>query len=219
MYEAINVEDIANQALFKIVGASQLVSSGIFGYNPSIKRPAFNLDHAKSLMKEAGYENGFGFSLDYTDSPGAKELHQPLVDLLAKINVKVALQPVDPNKFFARVMKRDSSACILSWSTDSLDASEVLENLYHTRNDRYGSSNTSGYSNPALDKQIEEISTIMDPKIRLEKVQSALRIATEDLPAIPLHQVYSQWAISGDLSWAPRLDTTLRIYEMAGKAN
>jgi peptide/nickel transport system substrate-binding protein len=72
MYEAINVEDIANQALFKIVGASQLVSSGIFGYNPSIKRPAFDLEHAKSLMKEAGYENGFGFSLDYRCSRMAR---------------------------------------------------------------------------------------------------------------------------------------------------
>ena len=44
--------------------ASQFISPNTFGYNPEIKRLPYDLEKAKQLMKEAGYENGFEIEME-----------------------------------------------------------------------------------------------------------------------------------------------------------
>lgn len=216
IYKAIDIEKVLNAAQNNAVAASQIVSQGIFGYNPEIKRPSFNAEEAKKLIKEAGFGDGFNLTIDYMASPTVDPIYQNIASQLDSINIKVTLNGIEPKEFYTKLAKQDSSVFVVSFSADNMDASDALNNIIHTPSEIYGSAN-GGYSNPEIDKIIEEAAATLDQKIRLEKLQEALAQSTEDVAVIPLFQYYVKYALSNDILWTPRLDSTVRIYEMAGK--
>ena len=72
--------------------ATQLVSQGIFGYNSGIPETKVNLEKSRQLLREAGYPNGFKFTLSFTVDrlPGDREIGATLVQMLAKVGIDVA---------------------------------------------------------------------------------------------------------------------------------
>ncbi|MCL5407401.1 MAG: ABC transporter substrate-binding protein, partial [Patescibacteria group bacterium] len=182
---------------------SQLVTQGIFGYNPEIVRPKYNLDKAKELMSQAGYPNGFTVTVDFVEST-TKEITAFSNDL-AKINITTKLNPLSSENFFPKIMSKDTSMYYVGYSPDTKDASEVLEGLVHTPSQIYGQYNLS-YSNPDIDKVIEEISKTMNQKTRQQKVKQAMKLAMDDYAKIPLFYPYMNYAISSKIYWKPRLD-------------
>jgi ABC-type transport system substrate-binding protein len=61
---------------------------------------SYNLDKAKELMKEAGYENGFTVNLAWSSSESGMDLMAQVIQgMLAQINVTVELQPYDKTSF------------------------------------------------------------------------------------------------------------------------
>lgn len=213
---ALDIDDFVKNVP-DTVPSSQLVSQGVFGYNPKISRTKHDVAKANSLMKEAGYENGFALTIDFPGSPTAKEYYSRFSEDLGDINIKVSLNGLDQEKFFEAIMKKNTSAYIIAFSPDTKDASEILEGLIHTPSEVYGQYNL-GYSNTALDKEIEEASKTLNQQVRQQKVQTAMKTAMDDYAKIPLFQYSFNYALSSKISWKPRLDGMVRIYEMAGKS-
>ena len=61
---------------------------------------SFDLEKAKELMKEAGYEDGFSLTLIYsTNEVGQDLMAQVIQGMLSQINVTVELQPYDKTTF------------------------------------------------------------------------------------------------------------------------
>jgi peptide/nickel transport system substrate-binding protein len=217
MYMAININEAISSSKLDMGPVNQLVSQGIFGYNPKIKRPAYNLEKAKDLMKEAGFGDGFEIKIDYLKDPRSEPLFQEIFNQLASINIKVTPNPLEDKQYFEKIAASDSSAYIGAWSADSLDAGEVLENLLHTKTEQYGLYNL-GYSNSEVDKLIEEAGKTLDEKSRKQKLQEAMKIAMDEVAKIPLLQNFNKYAFATDISWQPRIDGAIKVYEMAGKA-
>lgn len=199
------------------IPSNQLVSQGMFGYNPKISRTKRDVAKAKALLKEAGYENGFALTIDFPDTPTAKELYSRLAANLSDIDIKVTLNGLDQEKFFEAIVAKQTSAYFLGYSPDTKDASEVLEGLIHTPSEVYGQYNL-GYSNTALDKEIEDASKTLNQQVRQQKVQAAMKTAMDDYAKIPLFQYAFNYALSSKIDWKPRLDGMFRMYEMAGKS-
>lgn len=198
------------------VASNQLVSQGMFGYNPDITRAKFNIEQAKLLMKEAGYENGFTLNIDYPQTPDAENTFKTLTENLKDINIKVTLNGLSQEQFFPKIMSRETSAYFIGFTPDTKDASEVLEGLIHTPTEIYGQYNL-GYSNPAIDKIIEEAATILNQEERQQKVKQAMKMAMDDYAKLPLFQNYLDYAYSSKIYWQPRLDAMYRVYEMSGQ--
>ncbi len=199
------------------VPSNQLVSQSVFGYNPKISRTKRDVTKAKALLKEAGYENGFTMSIDFPDTSTAKEMYSKFATNLSDINIKVTLNGFTQEEFFPVIMSKETSAYFISFSPDTQDASEVLEGLIHTPSEVYGQYNL-GYSNPVLDKEIEDASKTLNQQVRQQKVQAAMKTAMDDYAKIPLFQYSSNYALSSKINWEPRLDGMVRFYEMAGKS-
>lgn len=94
---ALNRDDIANNLLGKY-GASttQYAKKGSTYYNDTIEGYPMNVQKAKELMKEAGYEKGFN-TVIWLNSTSAQSLQlaQILVEQLSAINIKAEIKPVD----------------------------------------------------------------------------------------------------------------------------
>lgn len=216
MYMAINIDQIISDSPGEAKAVSQIVTRGVFGYNPSIARFDFDMEKARQLLTEAGYKSGFTIRFDYHNTPRNKAIVDSIVKQLAEIGITATPKGFDSlDDFYAMTDARDSSMYKSAYATDSFDASEVLELQVHTPADPFGIYNL-GYSNSQVDELIEKASATTDQASRKNYLQQAMKLSSDDVAVIPLFEYYDLYAYSKGLYWQPRLDGAIRVDEMAG---
>ena len=215
----INVEAIIKHIMNGLgEPATQPWPSFIYGYDENIKRPVYNPQKAKELLKEAGYPNGFGVTLDSPNDryPNDEQVAQAIAADLSKIGIKVKVNAIPKNNFFPMVDKADTSMAFAGWACFPTDAIRFLLPLGHTYDQKLGTGryNFGRYSNPKLDALAQQASTVMDPKKRLEIMQAGARLLVEDMAVVPLFNLVTVFAKSKKLEWQQRTDQYTWYFDM-----
>jgi len=201
IYRAIDINGIRS-AIMKGLSSptNMLVAEGIRGFDAKLnKRPPSSPDEAKKLLAEAGYPNGFQMTMDCPNDRYVNDeaICQAVTNMLARVGVRVDLKARDGNHFFEKVFapKYDTSFFLLGWTPSSYDIQSVYERLLHTRQTgARGIYNLGNYSNPELDKLIDQIAVELNAERRRDIVNNATRIIQTDVAVIPLHQQVLVWA-------------------------
>jgi peptide/nickel transport system substrate-binding protein len=215
IYKAIDVNQVIKEAGLSAEPASQLVAETVFGYNPNITRPKRSVEEAKKLLKEAGAEAGFTFTLD---TPATSEkVGNVIADNLKDINITVKVNIVTKEIGLPKMMKGDSSAFILGNASDTLDSGDIFSASLHTPTKDFGGDNLLAYSNPELDKLAEEASSIFEPKERLPKLKEAMVKAMEGLPIIPLYNLKQIFITRNNFDWTPTAQGLIYCNEITGR--
>jgi peptide/nickel transport system substrate-binding protein len=220
IYLGIDEEAIVKHVMNDFaVPASQFYPSAVFGYDDSIKRPAYNPEKAKTLLKEAGYPEGFAITIDSPNDRyvNDEKIAQAIAASLARIGLQVKVNAIPKKTFFPMTDRRETSFFLIGWSCADGDASAFLDGITHTYDKErgYGRYNRGRYSNPKVDALIEAASSTVDQNERLKNMQEAQRIALlEDQSIIPLHFQEDIYAKSKKLNWKPRADHYLWYYDM-----
>ena len=83
------------------------------------------------------------------------------------------------------------------WGTLTGEANYTLTGMFHTNDPKLklGSFNVSGYSNPTVDKLIQEAGQEMDEAKRGKQLEEAAAILAKDRPSIPVASIMSAWAM------------------------
>ena len=153
----------------------------------------FNLDKAKELLKEAGYEdrNGdgvledevgkpFEFKLTYLESnEDTKRMVLLLKDLYARAGVRMIPFPQEWPVMLENLDKKDFEAITLGW-TSGIETD--LYQIFHSDQAISNGDNYISYKNPVLDKLIVEARRTVDESKRMPLWQQAERILYEDQP-------------------------------------
>ena len=153
----------------------------------------FNLDKAKALLKEAGYEdrNGdgvledkagkpFEFKLTYLESnEDTKRMVLLLKDLYARAGVRMIPFPQEWPVMLENLDKKDFDAITLGW-TSGIETD--LYQIFHSAQAISNGDNYISYKNPALDQLIVEARRTVDEDKRMPLWQQAERIIYEDQP-------------------------------------
>jgi peptide/nickel transport system substrate-binding protein len=188
------------------VPASQLVPPFIFGFDPSIRTPAVDLLAARRLLASAGYPNGFDVAMDVRQifEPAARNVQMQL----ARIGIRADLRVEADRDFFTRANAGVASFHVSRFGCTTGDISDILDNVLHTPDPtrHFGIHNWVGYSNPTVDREIEESAGIYDVSARREVLQQIVSRAMADLVWIPLYVDEDIFAIDPALSWRPRND-------------
>lgn len=196
-----------------LVPASQIVANSIFGYNPDIPFPVYDLTKAQALVKEAnlGSDNKITV-INAIETEGFKTI----VAQFNKTGLDVKLQIAVGDDYMNRLTSSDFEMIYGAFSVTSGDASEALEQLYYTRGESLGVYNL-GYSNEAVDALIDKAANTMDTKTRQSYFQQALKIITiDDVAYIPLGSGIGRAIYPKDLYWEPRSDGNIVFSELAG---
>ena len=179
-----------------------LVGPGINGFDPTLNhRLAYDPAAAKALLAQAGYPRGFSVGMDCPNDRYLNDeaICDSIVAMLAKIGVKIHLNAQTRGKFFAKLMTptEGSSFYLLGWMPDTYDALDALVNLVATRDKEAhrGDANFGGFSDPALDRLIGEISNEADSSERRGMLRRALAQVRQEIAYIPLHQQDLVWAV------------------------
>lgn len=202
------------------VAASQLVPSFIFGFNPRIAPPEQNLAASRELLSRAGYPGGFDVVLDSRTI--LADAAASVAEQLRQVGIRVRLRIEEDSRFFARLDRRESSFHLSRFGCLTGDISDILDNVLHSvdATRHFGLHNYLDYSNPEVDRAIEESAEIQGVEQRREALEQISARLVNDLVWIPLYTDVDVYAVDDGLSWRPRDDSLLLAAEIgpAGRA-
>jgi peptide/nickel transport system substrate-binding protein len=185
-----------------------MIAPNVHGYSADIDRmPAFDAEGAKKLLAEAGYPNGFEFTLNCPNNRyvNDEEICQALVAMWARIGIKARLAAEPMGPFIAKVQNFDTSAYMLGWGVATFDALYMLQALARTRTTGAdGSFNFSRVSDAKLDQLIDAMKTEMDPKKRDALIREALVTVRDQHYFVPLHYQLRPWAMKKNVTTVHR---------------
>ncbi len=217
VYHAINedaiIEHVMNGHAYP---AGQFYPDDVFGFNPDVKRVAYDPEKAKELLAEAGYPDGFSIKFDSSNDRYINDgqIAQAIAIQLARVGIDVELNVQTKSAHFDKILSRNTNFYLLGWTNSNGDGSGSFEGLLHTPDDQYGRFNLGNYSNPEVDALVEKAAKTLDEKKRSELLQQAVKIAMDEVAQIPLHYQQQLYAVKENVEWVPRPDKYLRIYSM-----
>jgi peptide/nickel transport system substrate-binding protein len=196
--DAIDREAIAKKIMREqATAAGQLSPPGYAGHDPALK-PRYDLDEAKALMKEAGYEDGFSVTMMAPNNRyiGDARIAEAIAAMLAKIKIKVDLQTMPKAQYWQRFDERAADIMMIGWQSDTQDSANFYEFLVMTPDEKtgYGQYNAGNYSNPEVDRLTLETQTMTDPKERAKVLKRIERILYDDAALVPLQWQHLAWA-------------------------
>ncbi len=119
------------------------------------------IEEAKQLVKDAGYPTGLDIDQmargPFTGT-GYTNGHEVLQQSLKEIGIRTTLSVVDPTKHAERMANLDYLIQWYIWCMTTRDADEVIGQYWITG----GARNTTGYSNPEVDKLYVQMSSELD---------------------------------------------------------
>jgi len=193
IYLAINEDEIIQKVMYgKAYPAAQLADSASTGFNPALKRLAFDPEKAKALLKEAGYEKGFDLTLAgpndrYTNDA---RIAEAAVQYLNKVGIRAKLDVKPKAVFFPEVTSGDKfSFYLLGWLDGAYDSARGIgTNLATYNKDKgWGGWNGARFSDPELDALMDQAAVMVDLTQRDKLLQKANLLAQEKVALIPLH--------------------------------
>lgn len=148
-------------------------------------------EKAKQLMAEAGYPDGFEFSImvyeGYNKALASAEM---IVADLAEVGIKATLEVVDNAGFKASMANRTYPGenfpwgmFIMGYGPGTLDADEGLRRIWYTSEKGDNNNNYGWYSNAKVDELLLKAAYEMDEVNRKELYKQAMQIIYIDDPA------------------------------------
>jgi peptide/nickel transport system substrate-binding protein len=222
-YLAIDENAIADKVMRKAaVPSALMISPLLFPLAKDFKRPAYAPEEAKKLLAEAGYPNGFEFTLDCPNNRyvNDEKICQAVVAMLAKIGVKINLKAQTRNLYFAKILRKndlspgETSFYMLGWSpAQTYDVHNVFEALIQTPNKatKKGQFNAGGYSNPKIDELADKMEQETDKAKRDAEIAEATKLYVDDFAYIPLHQQALVWATRKNIDLVQPADNSFPL--------
>lgn len=198
---------------------NNVVATNVFGYIDG--KYTYDLDKAKELMKEAGYEDGFEMTIwtpngrYYKD----KDVVLAVADQLKKINITLNVEVHDWATYLSKVKTApDETECsmyIFGWECYTREAGYTISTLFTKKQWAPNGWNTMYYENDELEAVNDKIMHETDQTVREGLIQEALKIIDEDAVWIPIFSYDQISAVAKDLKGVDILPTQLPVFKDA----
>ncbi|GAO76328.1 peptide ABC transporter oligopeptide-binding protein [Meiothermus ruber H328] len=200
---AINKEEIVKFVLGGFGRASDApISPGIFGYT-KIGSYEYNPNLARQLLAQAGYnaQNPLRFTIH---SPNGRYLQdirvaEAVQSQLRAVGVQAQIQTLEWGAYLAASNqprdRNEFQMAMLGWGTVTGDADYGLFGLFHSSQQAPNGFNRGFYSNPRLDRILEQARVATNPQARQQLYRTAMQIIYNDAPWAFLHSEQQVTAI------------------------
>jgi peptide/nickel transport system substrate-binding protein len=215
--KAINRKVLVERSLEGLAEpASNLNSPGIFGYNAELKVEAYDPEGAKKLLAEAGYPDGFGLTIHGPNNRyiNDEQVVQTVAQFLNRVGIQAKVDTQPLSVYFGKARASEYSFALLGWG--SLASDFTLRSIVGTPNPDtgWGTWNWGKYSNPAVDKLVQQALGSVDPARRENFARQAAKAALGDYAAIPSHHQLATWALRKGLHYKGRVDEFTFAHEV-----
>lgn len=164
--------------------ANSTMGPKVFGYHPNLPNYDYDPGKAKALLSEAGYPNGFKTTIWTYDKKERVNLAEVAQSQLKGIGIDAEVKVLEYGAFISALGKGDQDIFISGWGNATGDADYNQSNMFQTSST--GDTNSFFYSNPEVDKLIEEGRKETDSAKRKEIYAKAQEIEIKDAVFIPI---------------------------------
>lgn len=181
---------------------NQVVFEGVFApgnqpfpptspwYDKDYPVPARDVEKAKALLKEAGYDS-LDVEVQVANNPVQTQLMQVVQAMAAEAGFNVKLKSMEFASLLADQSAGNYQGSQVGWS-GRVDPDGNIHQFMTCK----GGINDSKYCNPEVDKLLDEARRSTDNAVRKAKYDAARDILIKDLPIIYLYHQTWIWALS-----------------------
>jgi peptide/nickel transport system substrate-binding protein len=191
------------------------------GYSPALKPFTYDPDKAKSLMKEAGFANGFDTNVWYVQGRYMKdkEVAEAFTQYLNKAGIRAKGNLVDSSVLTTKGNALELDGLIFaSWGNWIFDADNILYSRFsiETRDTVNNGKGTSGiaYGNTQFNDLITQARYTIDSDKRNALYAQAQQILFDDPAALYMYNLTDIYGVDNWVKWEPRFDEMVWAYEM-----
>ncbi|MCH8551710.1 MAG: glutathione ABC transporter substrate-binding protein [Natronospirillum sp.] len=188
---AVNKEDIV-AGVYDNTGLAAVgpIAPGVFGYDDSVSAIPYDMDQARDLLAEAGYEDGFSTTIWTNDNPDRIQIAEYTQSKLRDLNIDVSVEVLEWGAYLENTANGEHDMFILGWSTPTMDADYAMYALFHSS--QHGSAgNRSFFTSEELDELLDAGRVETDPDVREALYRDAQELLVELAPMMYLwHQEY-----------------------------
>lgn len=185
--KAINVQNIIDSVLYGSgVKANSLIPPSCIGY-PGDDMPYFerDIEGAKELLKEAGYEDGLTLRLAVAEDVTRVAVCQVLQAQLGEIGITVELEVADSSTYTFRANEGEFQMMFFFWICAAGHGDYQMYSLCHS-SQKGAAGNRAFYEDDEADKFIMNARETNDEKVATENYRELEKILDEDVPHIEL---------------------------------
>lgn len=181
------------------------VPAGVFPWSEDVPQYTYDIEKAKALLTEAGYEGGgFSLRLTYAAENGTEEAFAPLIkDSFAQIGVDVTIEAIAFNEQWAEAKSDPANAqdmfLVLYWPTYSDAGADNLWSLfYYTEKPFF---NLSYWNNADYNALIDEAGALVvaDRAASQAKYVEAMNLLYEEAPGVFFFDTKAVFIIPNDI--------------------
>ncbi|PSW20806.1 ABC transporter substrate-binding protein [Photobacterium sanctipauli] len=201
---AINNQAIAKKIMRGFaIPASQQWPQTYAGHNPKLDL-RYDPEKSKALLKEAGFGEGLSLTMIAPNNRYVNDakVAQAVSSMLAKVGIKVDLRTMPKAQYWPEFATCATDILMIGWGAETENFSDFL---VKTRNKETGQGqyNCGHYSNPVIDRLIDQSHTELDEQKRALVLQEIEQRLYEDAAFVPLHWQNIAWAVKPGINIAP----------------
>lgn len=185
------IDVVAKKTAIKAHGILPL---GLPGYNPNLKSHTFDPEKARQLIAESSYRDVSNFpeiTLNVSGGGGATSRQISAIVEMYKQNlgVDVTIEQTDWATYLNDLNARRYQMFSVGWIADYPDPQDFLDILFHSQS----LDNRTGYSNPEVDRLLEQARVEQDQEQRFDLYRQAEQIIVDEAPWVPLAHGVEYW--------------------------
>jgi oligopeptide transport system substrate-binding protein len=175
--------------------ATTILPPGMPGYVDPGKPPVYDPTQAKQLLAQSKYANNMPDITWTTVGAGgaaAQDVQAMTAMIKDNLGINVSIQQTDWATFIGQLNDPTSNPYQMfdiGWVADYADPQNFLDILFHTGSTQ----NWAAYSNPAVDKLLDQADLESDPQTRFKLYNQAEQMILADYPVVPLTYGRQYW--------------------------
>ena len=211
---------INRNAIQKVVMRGQSIPAGVAmppfvnGWSKELDViPTGSISDAKSLMKSAGYGDGFTVTLHCPNDRYINDeaICQAAVGMFAQIGITVNLDAKPKAQHFPQINNLTTDFYMLGWGVPTYDSEYIFNFLVHSKSEKRGSWNGTRYSNSAIDKKIVSLASETNLAKRDATIAEIWEQVQKDHLYLPIHHQVLNWGMSNKVETTVSPDDRARF--------
>lgn len=162
------------------------ISSNMKYYKEITSSHDYDVDKAKALLKEAGYENGFNISILCDEKKENLDVATIVQQQLQAVGITVKIDTMEFATMCSEAYAGNSQLFIVGWGSGTMDPDTVLFNCFHSSNAVDGGNNWARFVNAKADELLEQSRVVFDDDERGAVYGEIQDLLAEECPWINL---------------------------------
>src|SRR5690625_4164522 len=184
--------------------STNAVPPSLWGFNDEIKPVEFDVDAAKELLAEAGYEDGFETTLFTMDNPREylpepMKIAEAIQANLSEIGITTEIVTYEWATYLEKASQGEHEMGLFGWTGVLADPDDFLFPNFSSIEAEKPASNYAFYRNEDFTQLLLDAKTTLDENERAEMYKEAQQIQFDDRPVSMLAHTTPPLALSEDV--------------------